>query len=783
MFGTVATIDLTMMHTNSLSSILLKLVGSFNSNVHYSFGDKNNAERSHIVVPAYTFFERFVVTKPGETPPTLGEPFNESKSAAAARKASKGVGDWNTEDTYSMSYYSMYIDLPHWSIVKVPVAPTIDLRTFWGKSLLRIVLYESNTPSNDKRHLHKDNGYFFCLQMKFLGHGAAKDKKNEQANEETLPWAIHTRRPSEVNLRQMQRLQSDSFREDKPYPTVVEESDGEEFFFFDAEEEDQSTEANETNELSSNRPPNLALLAKIDNVCPLWIEVISKFKYAHVFAFNFSGQTVFRSSSTALSYLNTDTIDSSAWSPRLSSSEKTRRMLGQAFLSALENESPTSKLSSFRTLPTEFDAFLRRSEPRLSSKRSKLVRKSGFMARALSDHHWVEEWVKITDQQLSFYHPERLQRANFRVSVKAISKVHKLAPNDCPSMAGFYFLAVHTQGRTVYLMFPTEQARDGWLEHLTTVTRRQEADNSSIDGMSSISNDNLLTVDDPADEFLHKSSKWNSKQRRILNCKSFVFRAGQENVDPTAAIEDVLRRALSISDEAEESQLRAFFDSASVLKKVHVGALSEKERLSFFLNLYHVMIVHASLVLGAPDSSFKWITYFNAISYECSDDILSIAELEHCVIRAAMNYPSQFVSKLVLPKSRFSFALTRPDYRINFALNSGSYSSPAFVPIYKPATIDEQLAQSAKLYLQTFVRVTASKRSSVVISLPRVCQWFADDFGNSSSQVLRELQQYLTSEQQELLSACWSGREGRFNNVTIKHLTFSFECRSLTLLP
>ena len=144
--------------------ILLKLVKSFAPNVHYSFGDSGDKEKPHIVIPAWSFFERLVVTKPGEEIPILGEEFVEPKESVAARKAFKSKPQWNTEDTYSMSFYSMYMDFAKWQIVQLPVGD-VDLKTFWGKSSLTIVLYENETPPKDDRHLQLDNKYYFGIQV------------------------------------------------------------------------------------------------------------------------------------------------------------------------------------------------------------------------------------------------------------------------------------------------------------------------------------------------------------------------------------------------------------------------------------------------------------------------------------------------------------------------------------------------------------------------------------------------------------------------------------------
>jgi hypothetical protein len=152
--------------TRGLASVLLRLVETFNSNVHYSFGDTKGLEKGHIVVPAYTFFEQVIATPPGQIPPPIGELFVESVESIAARKRDSNLlGKWNAVDTYSLSFYSMYIDLPTWQLVGLPVSGNISLKTFWGNALLRICMYERQADDREKKHLHEFNKYILAVQV------------------------------------------------------------------------------------------------------------------------------------------------------------------------------------------------------------------------------------------------------------------------------------------------------------------------------------------------------------------------------------------------------------------------------------------------------------------------------------------------------------------------------------------------------------------------------------------------------------------------------------------
>jgi hypothetical protein len=725
-------------------------------------------------VPSFEFFEAIVVTPDGNQPPSLGNvDFKKMKGCISS------PCDWNTSDTYTLSWYTMYLDLPSWRMVQLPFAPSLDLRTFWGQSTLRVSAYENTTAPQDGRHLTKDNTYYFDLQIKFHG---GQEADNVEANE-ALPWSQRTRSVSESNLRLSPVLDRSNSEVNEP---LLVEDDGEEYYFYDAEDADTG----ETQVINRvNLTDSEEMLRNIDNVCPMWIDMCAKGnKYIKAYALNVDGgrRTIFRVSQTLADYVDVQDVAASAssrWSSRLSSCERTRRIMGEALALKMDKMSRHSGLKKLWSTTSEFDSsFLRGTPPTLPAKRARMVRMSCFVARAFSDHHWIEEWMKVTDYQLSFYHPERPTKANLQLSLQNLLSVRKLTSDEAPPMPSYHFMEVQTLGQRVYIMYISEQLVDSWVAYLSTVVRTNDPFSEMRDGTESVQSENLHGVDDPSKEFLHKSSMWNCKQRRILNCRKFVFRSSNR-LSAMDQVEDTLRKALDRkTKDLDEDSLCSFLDSASTLKEVSVSKLSEEERIAFFLNLYHVMIMHAFLVLGPPDSTFKWMSYFNTIAYQCSDDIFSLTELEHNIIRGKMSYPSQFISKFVIPKSQFTFALRTVDFRINFALNCGSTSNPGFVPVYKAISLDYQLDEATSAYLKS-VDVTSFKRSNVSVTLPRVCDWFAEDFGDgSSSSVLKIIERFLNEDDRALLGSCWDAEKSRYTGVTIKHHSFSFQCRSLTLI-
>jgi hypothetical protein len=411
------------------------------------------------------------------------------------------------------------------------------------------------------------------------------------------------------------------------------------------------------------------------------------------------------------------------------------------------------------------------------------MHKSGFLARALSDHHWIEEWAVVTERSISFHHPDR-KKPNHRVGIQHISRVEKLKPNESPYFPNHSFLSVETLGRTSYLMFRSEDQRDDWYETLAKLTKAlpssvDAADSSSLGNASSAA----LELQNPKYEFLHKSSLWDYKHRRVLNCRRFSFRSRERTFqqNPLVLVEDALRKALDPRNDSDDDILISFLDSAAKLKDANVYELSQNERLVFFLNIYHCMVMHAYLVLGPPESSFQWISYFNSIAYQCSDDIFSLAELEHCIIRSNMSSPRQFLSRFVIPNSKYDLSLSANDCRLNFALNCGSMSNPACVPVFKVTKLDRQLDDVSRLYLSAAVKVKKRSSREVEVFLPRVCLWYSDDFGSSNEDALNRVMPWLNGDVQDFISSFMkSDNKGK---CSVKYLAYDFDCRRLSLTP
>lgn len=757
-----------------LCSLIVRNLRKNHPNCHHSFGDEG--EKAHIVAPAWTFFDRVVVTRHNSTPPPVDEPFNESHGSVAARQSSQSMGAWNTLDTYSFASYSECVDFPSWHLVDLSFVRNTDMHNFLGDSPIRMVMYENRDASDStEKHLQAHNHYIFSLQMAHLGSELeaeeALNKDEEKIDTaETLPWGT-AKKAIQYDDNYGDQMSDDWI---KTGAGGDSNDDDEESVVCEEDEEDAIDGA--MLDIRKQTLPSKSLLEIANDICPGWVEVITNVpgKYQKVYALQVykSSKVVFRTPAEFKTYVEIQDAAQyvkSVSSPRISVSEEARRILGYAYSQALTKN--TSKARQLANLKSPIDTqFLQRenppvSEPGATKPKSIMV---GFMARALSEFHWREEFVQLFDDHMAFFHPLN-SKPSFRIYCNSVIEIEKIDDGKGPRFAGYSFLQVETLGRTVYLMFSKKPDRDSWADALQGAV--EATNKNEPTGIS------LTDIDDPSDQFLHKSTMWDCKERRVLNCRHFSFGAPSSDLNPTKLVES----ALTLGGEAQESsqdgsKLIAFLDAVAALKDVDVFALSEEERLAFFLNLFHVMIIHAYLLLGPPTSNFKFVAMFEMVSYQLCDDIFCFAELEHSIIRGGMGYPSQFSSKLRLPKSQYGFALSSTDFRINFALTYGAKAQRDTVPIYKAPILDIQLEAAT---LVSLAKVSAEKRSrKVVLTLPRLLQWYSDDFGATTMELLDAIDQYIDQGCSSILEKEVGGDEKK---LTLKFLPIDFECRPVTL--
>jgi len=306
--------------------------------------------------------------------------------------------------------------------------------------------------------------------------------------------------------------------------------------------------------------------------------------------------------------------------------------------------------------------------------------------------------------------------------------------------------------------------------------------------------------------------------------------------DPCVVVAELLEFAFTLDASSKVEDLVLLLDGVAALKHVRLeegwarkGGRKKKGKQEaeeeeeeeeeeedenkgkrvMFLNLYHLTVLLARLILGPPPSSsgLKWCGYFSMAAVEFGGDIYSLAELEHNVLRARAPRPRGALLRFLLPSSRYPPSLPPSihDYRLNFAMHCGSVSCPvSAVPIYTREALEEQLEMMMRWSLERACHLggegrDGGKAGGRTLYLPKMCFWYQKDFvpGMMSAILAR-----LPLEKQRIvrewmggegrreggrgLSMSLSGREGggggKDGGFTVRYLPFSFETRALRRL-
>uniref|UniRef100_A0A7S3K0M1 DUF547 domain-containing protein n=1 Tax=Aureoumbra lagunensis TaxID=44058 RepID=A0A7S3K0M1_9STRA len=250
----------------------------------------------------------------------------------------------------------------------------------------------------------------------------------------------------------------------------------------------------------------------------------------------------------------------------------------------------------------------------------------------------------------------------------------------------------------------------------------------------------------------------------------------------------------SSPNHGEDEEWISFLQLSGELRFVH---LSNDIPLSFWLNVYHVMVCHAGLLFGAPARSVHFARHFGTLCYECAGDVFSLAELEHCIIRNALPRPRLLLSDTKLlgssaldllriasatstkTASSYSFALNNTNPMLGLALNpGGDANSCPVVPIYNDEHIDTQISA-----VITAVLANTKLRGSFLI-LPRKCAWHSIPFHHLKGQLPPDIQLALASNNfQDDVDIHGPGdSSSATDGFRLKYLPFDYQCHPPRIL-
>ena len=771
--------------TNTLVRILLSVLNCLVVGLHYGLGHvypkdvvaPEDEELPHLSFPLQSSVDEFICTRAGDTPPALGtDGLGESTDARARRKAGTQRYEFNTSDTYSFSFFSFFIDFERWKVVNVPGMPDTSLSTFWDTMPLRIVAYSLKAPTGHRhdRHVAGQKQYYLCLQLS------------------PTPTAVRPRTARSLFGLDMENEANEFIKDEEAHhDQLLSELDVFEFSVPVWVEYFSTTEG-----VKGPGERRVGYLFDIIEYTDASRTVLKK----HRFALHTAVQTNLAISLASDDFDADDPTIEFTIQTKTSSSRAidTERSLIDAALHdlAVDASSSSSSLSRKIAAKTALKRLLTQPSsvvphaPFFATRPGISTGSQGQVVRMLWDSHWRNEWLVLDTKK----HEVRFFRTQSSTPclVIPIADIFDVTPAsdylNLPPPAnsdGMYWFEIETLTRVHCIAVASLGECEFW--HRAIVA---EMDNLSgvVMAHDLVSKPYYLVAStlgrDRYQTELHCGTRDDEavakdEQRRVLNDRRIGVRFGASaDLDVCDVVEQALRMAILLRQHPQlclTHEVLMFLDVVASIKQVNstltLFAMNSPDRTAFFLNLYHLQVLHGHFLDLLPHSKATWATFFNNVAYDVSGLLFTPAEIEHCVLRTSL---PPFKAPFLRPSwstsdPRTPLEVRGADYRMVFALNPTTRSSVSVVTVYRGFALEHQLNFMARLVLSSLVSADMRKH---IIYLPRVCEWYAADFPghHNVSNVVRTLVSYLDGDLKANVEALLS----QPSKLAIKYLNYDY---------
>ncbi|MFQ5735768.1 MAG: glycoside hydrolase family 15 protein [Thermodesulfobacteriota bacterium] len=180
---------------------------------------------------------------------------------------------------------------------------------------------------------------------------------------------------------------------------------------------------------------------------------------------------------------------------------------------------------------------------------------------------------------------------------------------------------------------------------------------------------------------------------------------------------------------------------SGALKMLDPGSITDREeRLSFWINIYNLLVIHTVVELGVRDSINEVNGFFTRCLYRIGDLTFSLDDIEHGILRGNQRPPASLWRPFSSTDPRRSLIVDPIDPRVHFALVCASSSCPP-IELYTPQDLDRELTVAGEVFINS--GGLAIYREEKRISLSKIFKWYGNDFGPDLPARLRFLARFL----------------------------------------
>jgi len=186
-----------------------------------------------------------------------------------------------------------------------------------------------------------------------------------------------------------------------------------------------------------------------------------------------------------------------------------------------------------------------------------------------------------------------------------------------------------------------------------------------------------------------------------------------------------------------------FKQMATQLQRVDLDKLSDDEKLAFFINIYNVLVIHATVERGGmPTNDFQRYKFFSGTSYLIGGYTLSLNDIENGILRSnRSSMATLYMKPFSSADPRMKIILPEVDPRIHFALNCGAKSCPP-IKTFSGDQVQAQLNLATNAYLENDDALIVDVENNSV-KLSKLFEWYEVDFGLTKTEVVEWVRDHL----------------------------------------
>ncbi len=238
------------------------------------------------------------------------------------------------------------------------------------------------------------------------------------------------------------------------------------------------------------------------------------------------------------------------------------------------------------------------------------------------------------------------------------------------------------------------------------------------------------------------------KPTEDIPTKELVHRLKNEMNTLRGAFFDAQLGTIAYGRMKESEAYKNYVNLSRCLKEMDLRMLESREdKLSFWINLYNVIIIHAIVELDIQDTVKEVREFFQRVHYQIGAMLFSPDDIEHGILRGNARLPHSLFKPFAGSDPRNEFVIKPVDPRIHFTLACGAAFCPP-IDIYIPEKLDEQLTIAAEAYLNSGNVMIDKKNKQIHLS--RIFKWYDRDFGKTRAERLRLIVSYLYDEEDRI---------------------------------